>query len=418
MGGPRDQREVEIPTSWWERLAADKRRLAIVAAAVVALLILGGIALAARAPSELAQTGPASGDRDTSAQGSTAPTTTGDGTGAPSAEDPGSSSGTPASGEDAPDGASDGVSPDESDPADPLAYTRSPAIAYRKDGALWVCGEDGTGARRVQVAAAGVFALSPDAGTLAWVDPATRILSVTEVDSLDVREIGACENLPLVWAADSLSLAFVAGGASGVEVRRYDAAGEGAVLPVAAGHSPAVSADGETIALVSSAAPGQPGPILVAGPGDAAAKPLPITAATRVAWGGDGLVYAQAGDAPGEDRVMTCATDGTAPRLLAVPDPGDRLASIGSLEVSPDGQWILLAAKGDDGYSRTSAIKFADGHQTSFSQRRDTYPLSWSADGARVFIVEGNAWQGQPTTVVSFVPDGTARIEVVPGGGL
>ncbi len=89
-----------------------------------------------------------------------------------------------------------------------------------------------------------------------------------------------------------------------------------------------------------------------------------------------------------------------------------------SMMVSPDGRRLLYAAHGDDGYSRTFVLGLDGSEPVPFTVRWDTYPQTWSADSHRVFFIEGNAFQGEPTKLMSARTDGFGRTEVVPGAGL
>jgi hypothetical protein len=54
----------------------------------------------------------------------------------------------------------------------------------------------------------------------------------------------------------------------------------------------------------------------------------------------------------------------------------------------------------------------------ALSIRRDTYPLRWASDARNLFIVEGNAFQGEKTSVIRVSEGGLGRTVVVEGGGL
>lgn len=404
----------------WERLTADKRRLAFVigAVALVALLI-GGLLLAAQGSHEGGYDGLPPGSDGATGTTDDTPTPGGEistPTLVPDDDTPGTDGG-PAPGTNS-DGTPDPAADPDATADDPPATSVTPRIAYRFEFAVWVSAEDGSGAMRVAGPTAGQYALSPDGARLAWVDRSTGILTVTGIGEADPREVAPAHDLEPVWSPDADSVVYTAVDASGLALYRVKLADEGPGEPLGAGHSPSVSPDGATVALIVSASPGQPGPIVVAGPGANQRRTLPISSATSVIWGGDGFIYVAAGSLPGQDRVMTCTIDGSRPRELAGPVAGEKPASIGRLKLSPDGVWLLYAASGDDGYSRAYTLRLSDRTRTSLSARRDTYPLAWSADGSRVFIIEGNEWQGESTALVSVKSDGTEWTVLVPGAGL
>ena len=404
----------------WERLTADKRRLALVvgAVALVALLV-GGLLWAAHGSREDRYDAELPRPEDTTGTVDETPTPDGEvatPTPVPGDDAPGTD-GAPTPGADS-DGAPDPTADPDSAPDDPSAPSVTPRIAYRRGSAVWVSAEDGSGAMRVAGPTTGQYALSPDGTRLAWVDRSTGALTVTEIGGFEPREVAPAHDLEPVWSPRGDTLVYTAVDAAGLALFRVKPTDEGSGEPLGAGHSPSVSPDGATVALIVSPAPGQPGPIVVAGPAANQRRTLPLSSATSVIWGGDGLIYVTAGSLPGQDRVMTCTTDGSRPREIAGPVAGEKPASIGRLELSPDGAWLLYAASGDDGYSRAYTLRLSDGTRTSFSERRDTYPLAWSADGSRVFLIEGNEWQGESTALVSVKPDGTEWTVLVPGAGL
>ena len=292
----------------------------------------------------------------------------------------------------------------------------APVIAYRQGGALYVAAEDGSAPQAVATSERGAFALSPDGKTLAWVDDATGMLHVTKVGGADV-EAGKAENVAPSWAADSSWLAYTAPGAAGTAVHRVEADGSGMVM-LAAGHTPRVAADSSSIAYITSAAPGAPGGIEVVSAAGQPEGAIVGAMAIEAVPVGDEIVYSVTGGKDGEE-IKASAFDGTdtrtfvGPARLGVPVVYSRLLP------SPDGSELKYAASGDDGYSRAYVVELT-GEPTplSLSIRRDTYPLRWGSDGERLFIVEGNAFQGEKTTVIGVSGDGLGRTVIVEGGGL
>ncbi|MDO8987755.1 MAG: hypothetical protein Q7V14_06000, partial [Coriobacteriia bacterium] len=309
---------------------------------------------------------------------------------------------------------------------------RKPFIAYRSAGALWIAAEDGAGARKLTAVNLGSFALSPDAGTLAYVDAAQSTLHVLDLPTGKDTRVGSAEDADLCWAPDSKYLLYTAKTATRFEARKVLRAGTGVAI-IGAGHSPRSSPGGSGLAWVADAAFGQPGAAsmaLFASVGTVSRLAAPI--ASEVSFAVDGLVIA-VGGAPGTARILTMTHDpklvidaNSARELIGAP-AGDRPVSYAHLCASPAqtdaagslaGGYLAYAQVGDDGYSRTYIYDSAKKRAVALSLRRDTYPLCWSADGTRLFIVEGNAFQGEPTSIVSVLPDGSGRKIVVENGGL
>jgi len=119
-----------------------------------------------------------------------------------------------------------------------------------------------------------------------------------------------------------------------------------------------------------------------------------------------------------DPEIWVMRVDGSAPRRIVGKPQTERPFGYASLMLSPDGQRLLYAEAGDDGYSRASIVPVAGGTPVLLTVRRDTYPLGWSADGNSVFFVEGNAFQGEPTALMSVRADGMGRRTVVAGAGL
>ena len=395
---------VDIPTSPWERLLADRKRLAMVLIAVAALLFIGtalgvrlllgterGSSAGSISPLEPIETGE-------QGEGGQAPSTSAEDTGAP--------------------GAGGGTGGAESEPGGSEASgpTRAAKIAYRLVGELWVANEDGTGALRLATSERGAFALSPDGTTLAWVDAAAGALHLTDVASGSDLTVGPAEDLRPAWAPDSAFVAYTAKTPSAPQVHRVGKGGDGDQL-VGAGHSPSVSADGASIAYLSGGVAGAAGRVVVARTGRAATTLDDLTA-TDVLFGGDGLVYAVAGSEVGSERIMTCSVDGSSARELVGATSLGRPVIFAGLELSPDGSHLVYAATGDDGFSRGFIAWLQDPAPLQLTVRRDTYPMRWSADGAHVYFVEGNSFQGERTSLLRVTAEGLGRAVVVEGAGL
>lgn len=284
-------------------------------------------------------------------------------------------------------------------------------VAYRRSGKLCVARPDGSGEVVVADSDDGVFALSPDARTLAFVDSAKRRLMLVDVGSGKQADAGPAALERPAWPQDSTWCVFTgAGSQAGIRRVAKDGSGGKALF---AGSSPAVSADGATIVGVRSNADGSSA-IVVYRNGKAAT--LRVSGyAVDAAVGSDRVCYAVAADdlAPAEIRSMTF-TGGGGIVLKSGPQAGAR-ASFQDLCLNRDGSRLAYAEVGDDGYSRLFAVNGADGAGlVSLSVRRDDYPLCWGCDG-RLYFIEGNAWQGESTKLMAVRSDGTGRAVVLEG---
>ncbi len=414
---------VEIPTSWWERLRGDRRRLAALIAAGVVLLVLLGM-LVVR---PLLGPDPR-GDRDLadielpridegSGESTVAPG--GDTTQAVGPDDP-------APGGDDPATEPGGGDGDPSRPAaDPL---HAPYIAYRLAGSIVVAREDGSGPIEVVASSRGAFALSPDGNLLALVDDGE--LSIVTVADGTRLSAGPAESRGLAWRPDSRAVYVMrlSGPGGSSEVWRVSAV-DGAPSKVVSGGPAAVAFDG-TVAVppvpTTSADPGT-GTLWIL-PGGAKAREIRVQGQlSECAAEAGSIVYAvhgsvSAGDpavgSSAEPEIRVMRYDGSGDRRLLGPPASQRPFGYGSLILSPDGTHLLFAEVGDDGYSRAFVLSMAGGTPRALTVRRDTYPFGWSADGARVLFVEGNAFQGEPTSLFTARLDGTGRRMLVDGAGM
>lgn len=284
-------------------------------------------------------------------------------------------------------------------------------IAYRRAGKVCISRPDGSGEVVVAASADGVFALSPDARTLVYIDSAKRHLMLVNVASGNQVDAGAAALERPVWPQGSAWCVFTGDG-SQRGIRRVAADGTGGKT-LFGGTSPAISADGSTIVGIRSNADGSSAIVVFR---NDKAITLQVTGyAVDVAVGSDRIYYAVADDdlAPAEIRAMTLA-GGAVGVLKSGPQAGAR-ASFQDLCLSADGSRLVYAEVGDDGYSRLFALNAADGGApASLSVRRDDYPLCWGCDG-RVYFIEGNAWQGEATKLMAVRADGTGRTVVLEG---
>lgn len=403
---------VEIPESFWERLVADKRKLALVVGGVLLVAGLVAALFVVAARDGMAETPSVRDDGGAKPPGvittatPEAPEPDGgeDTTSTDPAEDPAKDSG--------------GGSDDDQSPPQRAAF-----VAYRSANAIWVAGEDGSKPRKVVSARDGAFALSPDGATIAWVDPDERALFLTDVASGKTADAGPALDAGLCWAPDSSYVAYSARVSGPGEVRRVARSG-GAPVRIGTGHSPRISPDGRAVAWIADQPYGQAGAVVVQPLSSGRASRSPDVIATEVAFAGDGIV-AVARDSAGVSRLVTeRLNDGLAfaasARLqeLPVSTAGDKPTVIAHLCSDPGGRYVAYAESGDDGYSRTSVYDTAKGASIALSVRRDTYPLCWNAAGTRVLFIEGNSFQGESTALLDATPDGLGRRVIIEGASL
>ncbi|MBA4370962.1 MAG: hypothetical protein C0418_05215 [Coriobacteriaceae bacterium] len=313
--------------------------------------------------------------------------------------------------------ASTGTSAASTLSADPAARLTVPAgraalVAFRVQGALVVAGEDGTGETTVLKDAPAIYSLSPDGRTVAALDAERGELILVDVASRKVKRVpDAVPAAAPSWAPDSSRVYFTAG-KSAVHARRVRRDGSGSEQVAAEVISPQVSPDGKRVAYLFPKGPG--GNLLLV-------RRLSETAAVRVA---EGIAEFTWADAAGlyystiprlrPSEIHGVAADRSQDRMLDG-YAGARPASFTDLHADANGTWLIYAETGDDGYSRMIALYHDGTRRRSLSVRRDTYPMGWSADGERILFIEGNSVQGEPTSLMSVLPDGTGRRTVFPG---
>jgi hypothetical protein len=420
-----DEKPIEIPGSRWEWLLADKRRLAALVAGVLVLLAaIAAVAVPALLDTDADEDGPAAvkpippdggGETTSTVDPGEEATPTPDGT----TNGTGTSGGGSGTGSGSSGGGSSTVTPG-----------RAPYVAYRFGGAVWVSREDGSEPIEVAASEQGTFALSPDGSAVALVDQDE--LSLINVAGRSVTVIGDAEPHALAWEADSsavLYLRAMEGGDGVTEVWRVSRRVGAAPVRVVQAGAPSVALDGTIAALPVPEAVTEPTAgnlwVLPSGrsPRQVSTQGQPAACAVQ----GGTIAYAVTGmryiDTTGVEKqvdpeIWVMRVDGSAPRRIVGKPQTERPFGYASLMLSPDGQRLLYAEVGDDGYSRASIVPVAGGTPVLLTVRRDTYPLGWSADGTSVFFIEGNAFQGEPTALMSVRADGMGRRTVVAGAGL
>lgn len=312
--------------------------------------------------------------------------------------------------------------PDGDDPDDDGDKSDEPVdagmVAFRKDGQVWVVMEDGAQARPVVPLPEGEYALSRDGTLLAIVDSPRATLRLVEVEGGRETTVGLAASERPVWARDSAWLAYTSASAHGYKAWSTSRDGSDAAA-LYAGHSPAISLDGERIAFVTESPLGEAGPLVV---GKRTGAFDPIDGADTVneaVWGSEGLFYVCPCGEAGASTIRRGSVDAfEGEEIVGPPTIVGKPVRYSSLLVSPDGDWLVYTEAGDDGYSRMFAVRTNGTGRRGLSVRRDDYPLRWTSDGERVLFIEGNSFQGEETRLMSVRPDGTGRVELVSGAGL
>ncbi len=283
---------------------------------------------------------------------------------------------------------------------------RAPVVAYRRAGVLCIAAEDGTGERQLAASTAGVYSLSPDGGALAFVDAAAGTLIIVDTASGAGVAVGpATQDVPS-WASDSTWLVYTA---AGPKVTRVDRSGVGATA-LFPGSMPSVSAaDGTVVGL------GVSGDIVVYK--GSISRLLAAGTVTGLATDGASVYYAVAVLPDGDVSVRVVGTDGGGARVLVPHPAATRVATFGDLLLSPGGTHLAYTERSDDGYSRMFVVPVAGGGATALTVRRDCYPVRWTADGAGLLFIEGNAIQGDPTALMRVAPGGGSRRLLSDGAG-
>lgn len=286
-------------------------------------------------------------------------------------------------------------------------------IAYRLGTTLYVANEDGSQPSPVARVAEGPYALSPDGLTLAVV--ADGRLTLLDTGSGAAVDVGpAIEEQP-VWMPDSHTVLFVRRAGHAEEVRRVGRDGTGGTA-VHAGSGVSVSPNGRVIVVRGGSVSTQTDDHVWVSTGGSRFRRVRVTGGfvTAIA-AGDRRIYVGVADAEGRAWIEVMAPDGSSARRLSEGPLDDERADWGQLCLSPDGRHLGAVAVGDDGYSRISIIRLADGAVVRVLTRRDAYPRCWSASGDHLYYIEGNAYQGEPTALYRVAPDGAGRRLIATG---
>ena len=217
----------------------------------------------------------------------------------------------------------------------PATPRRAPYMAFRLNGTVYLAREDGVRAIPL-VETEGVFALSPDARSLAFVDPSSNRLAVIDLSKQTTTTVGPARQVTPVWSPDSSWVLGVRDASTGQGTEVFRALrSTGSIAVLGPGVSASVSPDGSVVALVpmptgtgtdelillKNGRPWKkiraPGPVLDAALGQSAA----YAATTRVS---------QSGAAEG---VWSLGFDGRS-RLMSTPDEANEPGDFGTLELA------------------------------------------------------------------------------------
>jgi Tol biopolymer transport system component len=272
------------------------------------------------------------------------------------------------------------------------------------------------------------YSLSPDGSKLAVVavplaqsvEGAAQSgqIAVIDVGTQAVLSVGAdAVGYPVSWSPDSSWFAYTAQAGEKFAVKRVQSDGTGDEVLTIPGASPRVSRDGNYIAYMKSNQPGLGDPLTVLTLSTGKKRAVP-QGKGALAWGwgtGKKLFFTRGTTASPQEwdlwRYTVGADSSRTMGSVSVESPGYSLVDV---RVSPDGKRVLMAAAGDDNYSRlwvfdTSAERFS-----AIQTRRDAYPCCWGDDD-QILYFEGNTYQGEPSALVSILADGTSRRMIITG---
>lgn len=324
--------------------------------------------------------------------------------------EPGSSETTAAAG----DGA-----PGTSDTAGTSEFTRAAKVAFRLGASVYVANEDGSDAVAVARWGEGTYALSPDGQTLALIDGGA--LRLIDVATGSVSKGGRADStFAPVWAPNSATVHIGRRAADPEDGRTlYAIARDGGDREsLGSGEGLAVSPDGRVLVVLEPTDSDAAGGFVRVSVDGRAPDRLPVSGGvpTAVGAGGDRIFVALSDGARGT-AVISLKSDGSDMRQVAGAVPGQMPAFWSTLSTSPDGRTLALQADGDDGYRRSFITQISEesGSLADLTHRRDGSLHNWNAAGDRLFLIEGNVFQGQSTSLVSVARDGTGRRDIVTG---
>lgn len=318
-----------------------------------------------------------------------------------------------------PTGDGTGIKPGGISPStNPEAPKRAAKVAYRLDSSIYIANEDGSDAQALIESAGGPYALSPDAETLAYVSGGR--ISLIDAAGGDAKEVApAAGSFVPCWLADSSRVVYRRRATGTPEGSKLFSAARAGGKPdlLAPGREVAISADGAVVVVLATDELMTDGSAYVQVARDGAEfKPVRVQGGmpTAVATNGE-RIFVAVMDGEGGSAIISMKPDGRDAKQVVGPVPGSTRVLWGSVRPSPEGDLLALAAQGDDGYSRTFVVSSSGGTPIALATRRDSYLHGWSAAGDRLFLIEGNTFQGETTSLVSVARNGTGRRILVPG---
>ncbi len=305
--------------------------------------------------------------------------------------------------------------------------TGSGAIAFNLGGRLYV--SDVTGARLTPVSQASEnYALSPDGAKLAVVafplaqgsegTTASGQIAIIDVATQAVFSVGLePADYPVSWSPDSSWLAYTARDGESLAIKRVQVDGSDDRVIARQGANPRVSRDGKYVAYAKRGQSGHRDPLMVLTLATNTKRAVP-DGDGALAWGwgvGDRLFFTTSvTGSPQEGELWRYRVGAASSRKLGTVSIESPAYSLTDIRVSPNGKRVLMAAAGDDHYSRlwvfdTSAERFS-----AIQTRRDAYPCCWAGND-EILYFEGNSYQGEPSALASIQADGTVRRLIVRG---
>lgn len=295
-------------------------------------------------------------------------------------------------------------------------------VAYVHDEQLKVTGESGGGESVIvgRWKPGGTYALSPDRRSIAYSQPDDDVprsgLYVVRIGGTATRVADIAKGTGFGWSPDGARLAATLVNVSGrkVTARRLGlvpARGGSPVRFTFDGRDPAISPDGRQVVFlrpVSLAGATVMEPWRVDASGEGAEPVLPGVDASSLAWlDNRTLIMAERGAGGRGGRLMKVLADGTG--LTELAEAPSARTSLHDVFVGGDSGMVAYDVVGDDGYSRIYTIRQDGVGNRALPGGLDVYPLSWNVDGDRLFYIEGNAWQDEPTALVSASPGGKGK---------
>lgn len=295
-------------------------------------------------------------------------------------------------------------------------------IAFVLDGSIYISAQDGSGPVAV-APQGGMYSLSPDARTLAVVYGASSaqgstVGSVSLFDTATGAMRSAGTDATLLapdWAPDSQWLAYSSNPGT-PRIIRLDADGGNAKRLASPAALPRISRDGGYVAFSTSE-------VLMA---DDLLRVLPSAGGKAVSvsggvgamswdWGpSDTLYFTRPGAEEGSWELWRATAPAFKGRRVASVSLEAPAYALDDLTVSVDGSHCAMGATGDDAYSRLWVATTKSGRFSTIATRRDAYPIQWTEEG-RLLYFEGNAYQGQSSSLVRVSADGTGKRVVVAG---